>query len=174
MALQIISGTGEVLDLKQWQQFKGILRGDKLTENFAWNEFDCEGELLLSEVLVDFLQVIRRKWGKSMKVNSGYRTKLKQEQLHAQGYKTATFSPHTKGMAADIDTTSRQETNELAQLMITTAKQLKLPIRVGYLQYLNAGQTFVHIDVCPHYYAKGRPYYDLSHPPAWEKAYLTW
>ena len=171
---QVISGTGELLDLKQWQQFKGILRGDKLSENFTWQEFECEGEFLISEVLIDFLQVIRRRWGKPMKVNSGYRTKAKQEQLKAQGYKAATFSPHTKGMAADIDTTSKQETNDLAQLMVNTAKQLKLPIRVGYLDYLKVGQTFVHIDVCPHYYGKGRPYYEQNHPPAWEKAYLTW
>lgn len=173
MAQQIISGTGELLDLKTWQQFRG-LKGDKLSTNFSASEFDCEGELMLSEVLIDFLQVVRTKWGKPIKINSGYRSAEKQKQLKAQGYKAATFSPHTKGMAVDLDTTSKSETNQLAQLVLNTAKQLKIPVRVGYLQYLGIGQTFVHVDICPYYYAKGKPFYEKCPAPAWQKAYLTW
>lgn len=173
MSKQIISGTGELIDLKTWQQFRG-LKGDKVSDNFSASEFDCEGELLLSEVLIDFLQVVRLRWGKPMKVNSGYRTKAKQEALKAQGYKTATFSPHTKGMAADIDTTTAAETKQLADLMLNVGEQLKLPIRVGFQQYLNIGQTFVHVDICPHYFKRGRPYHDQVHPPVWEREYLSW
>lgn len=169
---QIISGTGQLMDLKVWQTFRG-LKGDKISANFNWQEFDCEDELLLSEILIDFLQYVRVKWGKPLKINSGYRSKEKQQQLKEQGYKTATFSPHTKGMAADLDTVSASETKHLVSMIQLCAKNLKLNVRIGYQQYLNAGQTFVHIDVCPEYYAKGKPYHDHVHPPAYENV-ITW
>lgn len=170
---QILDGNGRLQDLKEWQQFKGI-KGDKLSANFSVPEFDCEGDLLISEVLIDFLQVVRSRWGKPLKVSSGYRSDAKQASLKAQGYKTAKVSPHTKGMAADLDTTSPDETKKLAALVESVARFMKLPVRIGFKQYLNAGQTFVHIDVCPHYYAKGRPLHDEPHPAAWEIPYLTW
>lgn len=169
---QIISGTGEEIDLKEWQQFRGI-KGDKLTANFSVSEFDCEGELLLSEKLIDFLQYVRLKWSKPLRINSGYRSQKKQDELKAQGFKTAKFSPHVKGMAADLDTVSRSETLHLVQIVKLCATNLKLNVRVGYQQYLNAGQTFVHVDVCPEHYAKGKPYHDHVHPKAWETA-IEW
>jgi hypothetical protein len=173
---QILDGNGRLQDLKEWQQFRGI-KGDKLSANFNASEFDCEGELIISEVLIDFLQVLRDRWGKSLLVNygtrrgAGYRTDKKQAELKAQGFKTATITPHKKGMAADLDTFSADETKKLAAL---AERFMKLPIRIGYKQYLNAGQTFVHIDVCPHYFAKGRPLHDFEHPSAWEIPYLSW
>lgn len=173
MMKQILDGNGRLQDLKEWQQFRGI-KGDKLSANFNASEFDCEGELIISEVLIDFLQVLRDRWGKFLKINSGYRTDAKQTALKKAGYKTATTSPHIQGMAADLDTTSADETKRLAALAESVARFMKLPIRIGYKQYLNAGQTFVHIDVCPHYFAKGRPLHDTEHPSAWEIPYLSW
>lgn len=170
---QILDFNGRRVDLKEWQQFKGI-KGDKLSANFIVHEFDCEGDIIISEVLIDYLQVLRNRWGKYLKVNSGYRSDAKQAALKAQGYKTASTSPHIQGMAADLDTGSADETKKLAALAESVARFLKLPIRVGFRQYLKAGQTFVHIDVCPHYYAKGRPLYDEPHPASWEIPYLTW
>lgn len=170
---QILDGNGRRQDLKEWQQFRGI-KGDKLSANFTVQEFDCEGELLISEVLIDFLQVVRSRWGKPVKINSGYRSDAKQAALKAQGYKTATTSPHIQGMAADLDTTSPDETKRLAALVESVARFMKLPVRIGFKQYLAAGQTFVHVDVCPHYFAKGRPLHDVPHPAVWETPYLTW
>lgn len=170
---QILDGNGRLQDLKEWQQTRGI-KGDKLSANFTVQEFDCDGELIISEVLIDFLQVLRSRWGKSIKINSGYRTDAKQADLKAKGFKAATTSPHTVGTAADLDTGSADETRKLAALAEAVARFMKLPIRIGFRQYLAAGQTFVHIDVCPHYYAKGRPLHDEPHPAAWEVPYLTW
>lgn len=170
---QILDGNGRLQDLKEWQQTRGI-KGDKLSANFTVQEFDCEGDIIISEVLIDFLQILRSRWGKPLKVNSGYRTKKKQGQLKEQGYKTATVSPHPEGMAGDLDTSSADETKKLAALAESVARFMKLPIRIGFRQYLASGQTFVHIDVCPHYYAKGRPLHDEPHPASWEIPYLTW
>lgn len=170
---QILDGNGRLVDLKEWQQVRGI-KGDKLSANFSVPEFDCEGELIISEVLIDFLQVLRDRWGKPMKVNSGYRTDTKQAVLKKLGFKTATVSPHIPGMAADLDTTSPDETKKLAALAESVARFMRLPVRIGFRQYLAGGQTFAHIDVCPHYYAKGRPLHDEPHPAAWEIPYLTW
>lgn len=169
---QIISGTGKLVDLKEWQQFRGLKDG-KISDNFTWQEFDCDGEFLLSEILIDFLQYVRRKWGKPLKINSGYRTKEKQQLLKDQGYKTATFSPHTKGMASDLETVSVSDTKHLVAVIKLCARNLKLNVRIGYMQYLANGQTFVHVDVCPEYYAKGKPFYEQPHAPAWEKA-IEW
>lgn len=170
---QIISGTGHLTDLKIWQQFRG-LKGDKISDNFLWTEFDHKGELILSEILIDLIQVVRLRWKKPLVPNSGYRTQEKQNELKEQGYRTATTSPHVKGMAVDLETKTAKETKELAELVLLTARQLKLGARVGFRQYLNNGQTFVHVDICPEYYGKGKPWHDHIHPAVWETPYLTW
>jgi len=169
----IITGSGEKMPLKDWQASRG-LKKDTLSANFRVSEFECEGELLLSEILIDYIQTIRYRWGKSIKINSGYRSEKKQKALKAQGYKTAANSPHVVGMAADLDTTSKAETEALFALIRQLAAAGKWDIRIGYKQYLAAGQTFIHLDVCPSYYAKGKPLHETPHPQAWEISALTW
>jgi hypothetical protein len=53
------------------------------------------------------------------------------------------------------------------------ASIVNIKVRIGYNQYLEAGQTFVHVDVCPEYYAPGKPWHALEHPAVWEKQ-ITW
>ena len=171
--MKILQGNGKEMPLREWQAGRG-LKKDTLSGNFKVTEFECESELILSEILIDYVQAIRYQWGKSIKINSGYRSEAKQKALKAQGYKTATNSPHVVGMAADLDTTSKAETEALVALIRKLATSGKWPIRLGYKQYLNQGQTFVHLDVCPAYYAKGQPLHETKHPQAWEISGLTW
>lgn len=173
MSKQILDGNGNLMPLKEWQQFRG-LKGDKISDNFTASEFDNEGELILSESLIDFLQMVRSRWGKPLKINSGYRTQEKQDALKKQGYKTATTSPHIEGMAADIDTSDKTETVKLVNVIKQVSAALNFPVRIGYKQYMNAGQSFVHVDVCPKYFSDGMPFHKKAHPSAWEIGGLTW
>lgn len=170
---EIITGDGKRMPLKEWQQFRGI-KADTLSANFKVAEFDCKGEIVIAEPLIDFLQVIRYQWKKPLTISSGYRSQTYQEELRQRGFKAATNSPHVKGMAVDIDTSTKDETILLANFILAAAKRLSMPIRIGFNDYLKGGQTFIHVDICPKYYAKGMPFNEDKHPTSWEIPYLTW
>ncbi|MGZ8535732.1 MAG: hypothetical protein ACXWV4_09360, partial [Flavitalea sp.] len=55
-----------------------------------------------------------------------------------------------------------------AKLLEETAKELGIKARFGFRQYLAKGDTFVHVDVCPEFYAKGKPLFKEQHPAVWE------
>lgn len=73
----------------------------KLSENFKVGEFTCKcgscTELLLDQVLVDWLQKLRDHFGVSVNVNSGFRC-----QKHNRAVGGSASSHHMRGMAADI------------------------------------------------------------------------
>lgn len=74
----------------------------KLSTNFNSTEFDCHGNgccnsTQIDEKLVDYLQKIRDFFGKSVKINSGYRCKT-----HNSRVGGASRSNHMFGQAADI------------------------------------------------------------------------
>lgn len=74
----------------------------QLSTNFKSTEFDCHGKGCCSTTevdpkLVEFLQVIRDRFGKSVHVSSGYRCPV-----HNKNVGGATGSRHGKGQAADI------------------------------------------------------------------------
>lgn len=174
---RIILENGQVIDLATWQEGRG-LPADKLSKNFQVAEFvDVnDGSLLISEVLIDFLQVLRDKTGTPVKVSykGGYRTESTQKGMQATNSNAATNSPHVKGMAGDVDRPTIKSTREFAKLALETAKEIGIGIRVGYLDYLSKGQSFVHIDVCPEYYGMDGPYVPSKFPAAWSIPYLTW
>lgn len=75
-------------------------KGVRVAPNFRVEEFACKDgsdEILIDFELVALLQRIRDHFGKSVKVNSGYRTK----EHNAKVGGSAT-SYHLKGQAADI------------------------------------------------------------------------
>lgn len=74
----------------------------KLSENFSSTEFDCHGSgccstTLVDDKLVEYLQKIRKHFGKSVNISSGYRCAT-----HNKNIGGATGSRHSKGQAADI------------------------------------------------------------------------
>ena len=71
-------------------------------------------------------------------------------------------------MGADADTASVEETKLFAKELKEAAKMLGFKVRIGFKKYIQDGDTFVHVDVCPEYYAKGKPYHHKPHPAAWE------
>ncbi|RYD82925.1 MAG: DUF882 domain-containing protein [Sphingobacteriales bacterium] len=163
---------GKEITLESYQDVHHLF-SNQLSKHFSVEEFQCSGEMETNSHLLDLLEAFRTKINHPVKINSGYRTPAKQRALKAAGFKAATVSPHCFGMAADIDTTSREQTYEYVTILKEVAKSLNLKIRLGYEQYLDLGQTFVHVDVCPEFYAKGKPLYNQPHHPAWENA-IEW
>lgn len=165
---QIITSTGKRITLKDWQHINHLPK-DKAATYFRASELDYNGELLIAAPLLNLIDKLRERIGKPVNINSGYRTAERQAQLRAAGYLAATTSPHTVGMAVDIDTTNRVETMAVVNLLRKIAAENGYKIRLGYNQYLKAGQTFVHVDVCPMYYAAGQSLHKEKHPLVWEK-----
>ncbi len=74
----------------------------RLSTNFKSTEFDCKGKGCCSETLVDpklvnYLQNIRKYFGKAVNISSGYRCEAYNKKIEE-----STNSQHTKGAAADI------------------------------------------------------------------------
>ena len=108
---------------------------EKLSANFKVKEFACnDGSdvVFVSPALVDVLQKIRNHFGKSVIINSGYRTVTYNKKVGG-----ATYSQHLYGTAADIRI-SGVSPKQIAQYAETL-----LPNTGGIGIYKN----FVHVDV---------------------------
>lgn len=165
---QILTSTGKRITLKDWQHINHLPK-DKAATHYRTSELDCNGELLIAAPLLNLIDKFRDRIGKPVRINSGYRSLEKQAQLKAAGYLAASTSPHTVGMAVDIDTRNKIETLAVVKILRNIAAENGYKIRLGYNQYLRAGQTFVHVDVCPMYYAPGQSLHKEKHPAVWEK-----
>jgi uncharacterized protein YcbK (DUF882 family) len=134
--------------LKDYQELKG-LKDDMVAKYFSINEHAIKASTLISADLLTLLDAIREAKGKPVKLNSLHRTIAKQNELKEAGYSTAGHSPHLYGAAADIDCDSAFEVKAMARLAKDEANKLGLEVRIGYKEYLERGQTFVHIDIMP-------------------------
>lgn len=176
MGDKVIMYDGSLVDLASYQKISG-LKDDMISENFSLKEKKI-GEFrpcIYAIPLIQLVQVSREMAGRPLVINSGYRTHEKQAELLSKGYRAAKTSPHEYGMAFDIDTRSYKETIELVKILRSAASELlDVKIRIGYLKYWTEDKsTFVHVDVCPMYYAEGRPYHKNDHPIQWEKE-IVW
>ena len=177
--VKAMTSDGEIISLDQYQEEAG-LKGTQIGNYFSYmepcflqdiHEYD---ELIVCIPLMEVLDLYREAKASSVMVNSFNRTKKKQLSLAAKGYKTAKFSPHVEKMGSDVDTSTKAETIHGAGLILAVARDAGIGVRVGYRQYIKIGQTFIHIDVCPMYYAPGKPFHHLSHPKVWEDDGRTW
>lgn len=171
---------GTEISLKDWQKKYGLPENSQkigkffsLTERKFAQDLKDYGTLQVNELLMRFMDRLREKWGKPLNVNSFNRSPEKQAQLTADGFRTASYSPHMVFMAVDLDTTSALESRMLANMADGVAKELGIKLRIGVEDYIKAGQTFVHFDVCAEYYAKGKPFHGQTHPAQWESA-IRW
>lgn len=178
--VKVITRDGKEITLLQWQKIYGLPEGTgRIGKFFYLTEFrfkkDLEqfGELVVNELLIRLLDAVRQASSHPLFINSFNRSEAYQEELKERGFRTATVSPHVVKLAADIDTLSEDDTTALVKRIHEVAGIVKIKVRIGYKQYLEAGQTFVHVDVCPEYYAKGKPWHDRPHPDVWEKE-ITW
>lgn len=175
-----ITKSGKEITLKEWQKLYGLPENSQkigkffsLTERRFVQDLKDYGKLIVNEQLMRFADRLREKWKKPINFNSFNRDDKKQEELTAAGYRTAKYSPHVVKMAFDADTESALESRMLASMAEGVAKELGIKIRIGVEDYIKAGQTFVHFDVCPEYYAPGKPFHGEPHPQAWESS-IKW
>lgn len=182
--------SGQRITLDQWQEMYGLPVGsDQIGKHFSWreprftNDLTAFGSLEVNELLMRFLDAFREDRKAPVNINSFNRTADYQQFLKDKGKRTAKYSPHVAKLAADIDTPNTQQAGSKedaikinrawAAAAKAVAKKVGIKIRVGNEQYLKDGSTFIHVDVCPEYYASGKPYHTHFHPSAWETE-LSW
>lgn len=176
----VVLRDGSEVSLAEWQKIYDLpVDSDKigryfsLTESRFMRDIQDYGELVVNELLITLLDKLREALGTRIIINSFNRNKEHQDDLHRRGFKTATHSPHVAKMAADIDTTSPEQTREWVKYVKQVASILNIKVRIGFQEYLKIGQTFIHIDVCPEFYGPDKPYHRFPHPAQWEFA-ITW
>lgn len=196
----IITREGKSITLEEWQRVYGLTVGStQIAKYFSIEErrfaLDIRefGKLVVNELLIRVMDGLREALDHSVNVNSFNRTQLKQRELKAKGFRTATFSPHVALMAVDLDTPniedlrkinpklSERELWEIAvkinrewvMMLNQVASILRIKVRIGSIKYLKEKQTFIHLDVCPEFYAKGKVFNKQSHPVEWESE-LRW
>jgi hypothetical protein len=198
--VKVILSDGTETTLNNWQKIYGLkLHSPLIGKYFSLNEARFQkdlsnyGELIVSELLIRVLDEYRKQLGQPVIINSFNRSEAKQVNLKAQGLRAATHSPHVAKLAADIDTPGILElashgapesptelwkkameiNRERVKILEKVSDDLGIHTRIGNEEYLRAKQTFIHVDVCPEYFAKGKPWNDRFHPLAWEKS-ITW
>jgi hypothetical protein len=171
----IIKKDGSNAYLEEWQNERG-LEPDKLSEHLWVSEVvdrDEPDRLIISEVLIDYFEILRTAYGKPLRINSGYRTPEHQKRLvENPDYSAAVISPHCRGYALDIDTTSISMTHSLINI-IKDSKELDF-YRIGWKQYLDRGQTFIHFDIAPWYHGVGRNHFGDDVPASWRITGKEW
>jgi hypothetical protein len=177
--VRVILRDGSVVPLRDWQLSYG-LTGTQVGKYFSYTgdfklrqDLEDYDQLIVCELLIRVLDAFRKMANEPVTINSFNRSEAKQERLREQGYKAAKYSPHMVYLAADINCTSEKQVRLYAELLRIVARDLEIKIRVGFQEYLKAGMTFVHVDVCPEYYAVGKPYHRKQHPSVWENS-ITW
>lgn len=134
---------------------KTILLNGKAT-NFKISEFKCKDgsdNILIDRGLVQILQAAREHFGKSVNINSAYRTAAYNQKVGG-----ASSSYHTKGQAADI-TISGIANAEVAQYFEGYGAN-----GIGFYNYSGG---FVHVDTRTQKYlwqqdSKNTPYYKVE------------
>jgi len=198
--VKVIIRTGSVITLEEWQRMYGLTVGsDKIGRYFSLreNEFLSNirdyGQLVVEEYLIMLHDAYRHETGEPVIVNACNRDDKKQQQLREKRLRAATHSPHVVSLAWDTDTpgvnelrstyfletdewlwNKAKEINRARSIkMRRLANKLNISVRIGNEQYLKDGNTFIHVDTCPEYYAPGRPYHHEPHPKQWEQP-LSW
>lgn len=171
----VLKPDGSEIPLAQWQQENGYEVGSaRIAKHFWFTEYtftrDIQdyGKLVVCELLMKVADKYRDMKSAPVRVNSFNRSKAKQQKLLKGGFKAAAVSPHEYFLAMDADTDTEQETRLNAAMIREAAKQLGIKVRIGFEQYLADKMTFIHFDVCPEYFAKGKPWHHIKHPIQWE------
>jgi len=154
-------------------------KDQKIGKYFSINESRFQEDIRLYDkvVICDLLFKVLNRYrdlkGVSVNLNSLNRDRKKQEQLLKEGFRAAKISPHEFFLAADVDTKDAADTLKSVPIMRQAAKDLGIKIRIGWQDYMKVGQSFIHVDVCPEYFGKGKVWNNLSHPIQWQSS-LEW
>ena len=102
---------------------------------FKLEEFDSPDESgsgkHMNEEIVHMLDAVRKKFGKPIKINSGYRTVARNKKIGG-----VANSSHLKGLAADISCKSSKDRFALVNLLL----------KAGFKRIGIAG-SFIHVDI---------------------------
>ena len=103
---------------------------------FKYSEFDSpdepgSGEKFMSDKFIMMLDLVRRDFGRPMKINSGYRT-----EAHNKNVGGVADSPHLSGVAADIKVNNGRERYDLIMSLLKHK-----------LHRIGIGNTFIHVDI---------------------------
>ena len=189
----VITREGKQISLTEWQKLYNLTPGSHRIGEFFWlqedrfkKDIEMYGELIVNEMLIRFLDGLRKASNHPINLNAFNRSEQHQQNLKAKGFRAAEVSPHVVrrvktanevlihgAVAGDVDTLSKDDTYALVKTAKEVSSILKIKVRMGYEDYLKDGSTFVHFDTCPEYYAPGKPWHHLPHPAAWEKV-ITW
>jgi len=165
----IITQSGEIVPLATWQQKQGFEKGfelSKLSHYFSTKERSFNKETwLLHERLFHILDALREIVKKPIRINSAYRTQAEQMALRKVNEGAVLNSPHTWGLAVDIDTESNQETDLYVRYLKEIAARKGIEIRLGYQEYKKYSATFVHVDVAPEMFGVGKAWELLPNVP---------
>lgn len=176
---KILMDNGSIIDAKDYLTPENY-QNQRLSEYMSFSEVDCEGAVIIAAVLIDAFRAIRARWGKPIIINSGYRTAEYQRRLReryeAEGKKglAAEKSPHTEGMALDLNCRDKAEVEGLVATIRQVNAEIGGFLRIGWKLYLGSGMHFVHIDVCPYFYGEGGAFAKRQVSPAWRQPGGEW
>jgi hypothetical protein len=181
----VINRAGQPISLEQWQKEYNLPQGStKISKYFDMKEdrfqkdIQMYGKVIINELLFRVADQFREDVGHPQTINALNRNQDHQNTLHAQGFRTATHSPHlvkedrsgiSGAFALDVDTASNEQTDKEVVILVRAARKLAIKIRIGWQEYKAVNMTFIHYDVGPEYYAPGKPWNHITHPLAWEK-----
>lgn len=121
----------------------------QLAQNFKSTEFDCNGKGCCTETpihdnLIMVLQEVRDHFGKSVKINSGYRCEVYNKKVSG----ASTNSKHKLGLAADIVVNKgKVHPMQVARYLEKVFNEKGIKGRIGCYTYDDKGSGFVHVDV---------------------------
>lgn len=121
----------------------------QIAPNFKSTEFDCNGKGCCTETpihdnLIMVLQKVRDHFGKSVKINSGYRCPVKNGSVPG----ASKNSQHMKGLAADIVVNKgKVHPMQVARYLEKVFNEKGIKGRIGCYTYDDKGSGFVHVDV---------------------------
>jgi len=166
----IILEDGSKVSLDVWQQMYGLRRGsNEVGKYFKVGEPHFVFGMEVSSILIKLLDRVREIRKEPSIINSLGRNHAKQLELVKNGNRAASVSTHEFNIAADHDTKSNAESDQLVKVIEQAAKELKIKVRIGCEDYKKKGQTLVHVDVAPEYFAKGKPWHHIAHPEPFER-----
>lgn len=177
--VKVILRDGSETTLPAWQELYGLNDIMQIGRHFSLHEsrfvrdLEMYGELVVNELLMRFLDAFRERVDAPVIANSFNRSHAHQVELQKKGFRAASVSPHVVKMAMDIDTKDKDQTLAWVKAARLEKEASGIHVRIGWKDYMDAGQTFIHVDVCPEYYAPGKPYHVQPHPYVWEKS-IEW